>query len=62
MINIMIEKDSRYWAMHKEIYWDELLDLDNVVQAHIVEHPHSKEAKLLEKKVDRLIEERLVLN
>ena len=58
----MIEKDSRYWALHKEIYWGELLDLDQDIQNDIINHPHSKEAKLLERKVDILIEERLVLN
>ena len=58
----MIEKDSRYWMMHKEIYWNELLDLDQEVQNNIINYPHSKEARLLEGKVDRLIEERLVLN
>ena len=58
----MIEKDSRYWMMHKEIYWNELLGLDQEVQNNIINYPHSKEARLLESKVDRLIEERLVLN
>tara|TARA_B110001454_G_C12441068_1_gene317846 strand:+ start:416 stop:592 length:177 start_codon:yes stop_codon:yes gene_type:complete len=58
----MIEKDSRYWMMHKEIYWNELLELDQEVQNNIINYPHSKEARLLESKVDRLIEERLVLN
>ena len=58
----MIEKDSRYWMMHKEIYWNELLGLDQEVQNNIINYPHSKEARLLERKVDRLIEERLVLN
>jgi hypothetical protein len=58
----MTEKDSRYWFMHKEIYWNTLLDLDKEVQNNIINYPHSKEAKLLENKVDRLIEERLVLN
>ena len=59
---ITIEKDARYWALHKEIYWDELLQLDQVVQNQITNYPHSKEAKLLEAKVDRLIQEKLVLN
>ena len=58
----MIEKDSRYWALHKEVYWNELLGLDQEIQNDIITFPHSKEAKLLEKRVDRLIEERLVLN
>tara|TARA_Y100000310_G_scaffold180921_1_gene180824 strand:+ start:1632 stop:1808 length:177 start_codon:yes stop_codon:yes gene_type:complete len=58
----MIEKDSRYWALHKETYWDELLDLDQDVQDNIIKHPHGKEAKLLEKRVERIMEERLVLN
>ena len=48
--------------MHKEIYWNELLELDQEVQNNIINYPHSKEARLLESKVDRLIEERLVLN
>ena len=56
----MIEKDSRYWALHKKTYWDELLDLDQDVQDNIIKHPHSKEAKLLEKKVERIMEERLM--
>ena len=56
----MIEKDSRYWALHKEIYWGELLDLDQGIQNGIIKYPHSKEAKLLEKRVERLIEERML--
>ena len=55
----MTEKDSRYWSMHKEIYWIELLELDQQIQNDIIEYPHSREAKLLEKKVDRILEERL---
>ena len=58
----MIEKDSRYWAMHKDIYWSELLELDQEIQNDIIKYPHSKEAKLLEQRVDILIEEKLVLN
>ena len=55
----MIEKDSRYWAMHKEIYWRELLDLDQDIQNDIIKYPHSREAKLLEIRVERLIEAKL---
>jgi hypothetical protein len=55
----MIEKDSRYWAMHKEIYWRELLDLDQDIQNDIIKYPHSREAKLLEIRVERLIETKL---
>ena len=58
----MIEKDSRYWTMHKEIYWGELLGLDQDIQNNIINYPHSREAKLLEERVDILIEEKLVLN
>ena len=55
----MIEKDSCYWVMHKEIYWCELLDLDQEIQDYIIQHPHSKEARLLEKRVEILIKEKI---
>ena len=55
----MIEKDSRYWALHKEIYWCEILDLYQDIQNDIIKYPHSKEAKLLETRVTRLIETKL---
>lgn len=58
----MIEKDSRYWILHKEIYWSELLQLDKKIQAQIMDNPLSYEAKLLEKRVGILIEERSVMN
>ena len=58
----MIEKDSRYWILHKEIYWSELLQLVKKIQAQIMDNPLSYEAKLLEKRVGILIEERSVMN
>ena len=58
----MIEKDSRYWILHKEIYWSELLQLDKTILAQIMDNPLSYEAKLLEKRVGILIEERSVMN
>ena len=48
--------------MHKEIYWRELLDLDQDIQDDIINYPHSREAKLLEKKVERLIEAKLLFS
>ena len=45
--------------MHKEIYWRELLDLDQDIQDDIIKYPHSREAKLLEIRVERLIETKL---
>ena len=55
----MTEKDSRYWSMHKEIYWIELLELDQQIQNDVIKYPHSREAKLLEMRVERLIETKL---
>jgi len=55
----MIEKDSCYWALHKKIYWRELLGLHQEIQDYIIQHPHSKEARLLEKRVEILIEEKI---
>ena len=58
----MIEKDSRYWTLHKEIYWDELLKLDGKIQARIMDNPECHEAEILEKRVDRFIEEKLEIS
>ena len=58
----MIEKDSRYWTLHKEIYWKELLELDKKIQTKIMSNPDCTEAEMLEKKVNRIIEDRLVMN
>tara|TARA_R110000824_G_scaffold87857_1_gene216308 strand:- start:269 stop:469 length:201 start_codon:yes stop_codon:yes gene_type:complete len=51
-----IKKDSKYWSIHKEIYTRELDKLDSEIAATIQTKPYSKEASMLNDKVDAEIE------
>jgi|APSaa5957512493_1039668.scaffolds.fasta_scaffold61484_2 hypothetical protein len=51
-----IKKDSKYWVIHKEIYTRELDKLDSEIAATIQTKPYSKEASMLNDKVDTEIE------
>lgn len=53
----MIEKDTRYWELHKEIWIKSFDELDKMVQSQVVSNPHCNEAQLLEKRVDSAIQD-----
>ena len=55
----MIEKDTQYWELHKEIYWKRLIELDEQVQRYITSRPNSVEGKMLEHRVNAEVQERL---
>jgi len=54
-------KDYNYWLIHKEEFDKEFWSLDSSVREHIQDNPYCKEAKLLEKRLERAVEGRLGL-
>lgn len=51
-----VRKDGRYWAVHKEIYTRELDKLDGEIAVVAQTKPYSKEAIMLNEKVDSEVE------
>ena len=54
-----MDKDNRYWNMHKQVYNDFLNELDNEIIEKIYKNPNCAEAHLLNKRVDKQIQESL---
>lgn len=54
-----MDKDYTYWNIHKEVYNTFLNELDNTIIDRIYNHPNCTEAKLLNNRVNKEIEERL---
>ena len=54
-----MDKDNRYWNMHKQVYNDFLNELDNEIIEKIYKNPNCAEAHLINNKVDKEVEERL---
>ena len=54
-----MEKDAYYWRQHKEIYLNEMDDLDSSVLQLIQQNPNGQEAQSLEYRVHRLVRESL---
>ena len=54
-----MEKDAYYWRQHKEIYLNEMDDLDSSVLQLIQENPNGQEAQSLEHRVHHLVRESL---
>ena len=54
-------KDCKYWEIHKEEFNNHFWSLDGDVRQIIKDNPRSHEAKNFEKKLERLVEERLKL-
>jgi hypothetical protein len=53
-----MEKDNNYWILHKEIYNEMMADLDTDVIRKIYDNPNCTEARLLQKRVDRAIQDK----
>jgi len=51
--------DSKYSALHKEVYWRRFDELDTVITRRIMEDPACEEAVLLNKRVQAEVEARL---
>ena len=53
-----MEKDNTYWELHKEVYTEELDKLDKDIINLIHNHPMSKEASLLNERIDAEVKRR----
>tara|TARA_Y100000310_G_scaffold235801_1_gene238970 strand:- start:688 stop:879 length:192 start_codon:yes stop_codon:yes gene_type:complete len=56
-----MEKDNNYWNLHKDIYLEKFSELSSEIRDLITNNPNSKEAKLLEGRVKREVEEQFPL-
>lgn len=54
-----MEKNNKYWNIHKIVYMEELDKLDSSIANEIQSKPYSKEAHLFNEKVENKIEEKL---
>jgi hypothetical protein len=54
-----IDKDNRYWKIHKEIYNKLFGDIDSDIADKIYKNPNCAEGRLLDKRVGAEIKERL---
>jgi hypothetical protein len=57
MINT--KNHPKYWALHKEIYFNELDSLDAEIMNMILNKPSSSTAFRFNSKIDRLVQERI---
>lgn len=57
-----MNKDNNYWNIHKEVYTDELDELDPEIRNTVLTKPLSHEAKLFNDKIDKVIETKLKEN
>ena len=56
-----IVKDYKYWLLHKEEFDNHFWSLDERVRQNIADNPRCWEAKAFEKRLERIVEERLLL-
>ena len=52
-----MEKNKSYWSLHKDIYLEKFSELSSETRNLITNNPDAKEAKLLEGRVKREVEE-----
>ena len=52
-----MEKNKSYWILHKDIYLEHFSELSSEIRDLVINNPNSKEAKLLESRVKRELEE-----
>jgi len=57
-----MNKDTRYWDIHKEVYMDELDKLDSDIRDAVLTKPLSQEAKLFSDSIEKAIKVRLKEN
>ena len=55
-----MEKDTKYWKTHKQVYNDMLTELDSEVIRRVFENPNGAESQLLNKKVEERTKETLL--
>ena len=58
--NTKMEKDTKYWKTHKQVYNDMLTELDSEVIRRVFENPNGAESQLLNKKVEERTKETLL--
>ena len=56
-----VVKDYKYWQIHKEEFDNLFWSLDEGVKQNIADNPRCWEAKSFEKRLERIVEERLGL-
>ena len=56
-----IIKDSKYWEIHKQEFNNHFWTLDGDIRQLIKDNPRSQEGKNFEKKLERLVSDRLKL-
>jgi hypothetical protein len=56
-----VVKDYRYWQLHKVIFEELFWSLDADIRQSIADNPYCKEAKIFEKKLEKVVSERLEL-
>ena len=54
-----LNRDDKYWSLHKEIYFDELDSLDDEIKNIIINKPHGSTAKRFNRSIESLIAQRL---
>ena len=54
-----IKSHPKYWQLHKEIYFNEFDTLDLEIKDIITNSPHSGTARRFDKRVDRIVNDRL---
>ena len=59
--NNKVVKDYKYWRIHKQEFNNHFWTLDDNIRQAISNNPYCREAKNFEKKLERLVEERLGL-
>ena len=52
-------KDNKYWSIHKAVYMDEFVKLDNEIASIVQTKPYSPEARLFNEKVEKAIKDKL---
>jgi|TARA_Y100000296_G_C5122604_1_gene231200 hypothetical protein len=56
-----VVKDYKYWQIHKEEFENHFWTLDGDIRQLIKDNPRSQEGKNFEKKLERLVSDRLKL-
>jgi hypothetical protein len=58
----MINTPSKYWPMHKEVWWEEHSKLNFNQRVDVLRNPHSTLGKKLQERVHIMVMDELGLN
>ena len=56
---IKYKEHPKYWAIHKEVYYNELDSLDDEIRDIITNKPQGSSTRVFNSKVDRLVEDKI---